>query len=52
MVPRVTEGQLSGQQIADITAFMLQYSTFPAGGTEPAGQSIDRKQVKDFTEDM
>ncbi|MBI3400422.1 MAG: cytochrome c [Acidobacteria bacterium] len=45
-MPVGKEGQLSGQQIADITAFMLQVNKFPAGASELAIQSMMLKQIK------
>jgi hypothetical protein len=32
-MPTGKEGQVSGQQKADITSFMLQVNSFPAGAT-------------------
>ena len=45
-MPIGKEGQLSGQQNADITAFMLQVNGFPAGGAELATQAMMLKQIK------
>lgn len=45
-MPPGKEGQLSGQQNADITAFILQCNTFPAGTTELPTQSMTLKQIK------
>jgi mono/diheme cytochrome c family protein len=45
-MPVGKEGQLSGQQIADITAFMLQVNKYPAGPSELASQSMMLKQIK------
>lgn len=45
-MPLGKEGQLSGQQNADITAFMLQCNKFPAGTTELPTQSMTLKQIK------
>jgi S-disulfanyl-L-cysteine oxidoreductase SoxD len=45
-MPPGKEGQLSGQQNADITAFMLQVNKFPAGTTELATQSFALKQIQ------
>jgi mono/diheme cytochrome c family protein len=45
-MPVGKEGQLSGQQIADITAFMLQVNKFPAGPSELAAQSMMLKMIK------
>jgi len=44
-MPVGREGQLSGQQIADITAFILQFNKFPAGATELASQAMTLKQI-------
>jgi S-disulfanyl-L-cysteine oxidoreductase SoxD len=45
-MPVGREGQLSGQQIADITAFILQFNKFPAGASELASQVMSLKQIK------
>jgi mono/diheme cytochrome c family protein/SAM-dependent methyltransferase len=45
-MPIGKEGQLSGQQNADITAFMLQVNAFPAGATELPTQSMMLKQIR------
>jgi mono/diheme cytochrome c family protein len=45
-MPVGKEGQLSGQQTADITAFMLQVNKYPAGPSEMASQSMMLKQIK------
>jgi mono/diheme cytochrome c family protein len=45
-MPVGKEGQLSGQQNADITAFMLQVNKFPAGSSELAGQAMTLKMIK------
>jgi SAM-dependent methyltransferase/mono/diheme cytochrome c family protein len=45
-MPVGKEGQLSGQQNADITAFMLQVNTFPSGATELPTQTMLLKQIK------
>ena len=45
-MPVGKEGQLSGQQIADITAFMLQVNKFPAGPSEIPSQSMMLKMIK------
>jgi len=45
-MPVGREGQLSGQQIADITAFMLQVNKFPAGAVDLPGQTAALKQVQ------
>lgn len=44
-MPVGREGQLSRQQNADITAFMLQCNKFPAGSTELPTQSMALKQI-------
>ena len=44
-MPVGREGQLSAQQNADITAFILQVNRFPAGGTELAAQSAALKMI-------
>lgn len=45
-MPVGKEGQLSGQQTADITAFMLQANKFPAGAAELASQAMMLRQIK------
>jgi len=45
-MPIGREGQLSGQQNADITAFMLQCNKFPSGTTELPSQGAMLKQIK------
>ena len=45
-MPAGREGELSGQQNADITAFMLQINKFPAGPTELPTQSMTLKQIR------
>jgi mono/diheme cytochrome c family protein len=45
-MPVGREGGLSGQQNADITAFMLECNTFPPGTTELSSQSMELKQIK------
>ena len=45
-MPIGKEGQLSGQQNADITAFLLHCNKFPAGTTELPTQSMTLKQIK------
>jgi mono/diheme cytochrome c family protein len=45
-MPVGREGQLSAQQVADITAFVLQVNKFPAGATELAAQSMPLKAIK------
>jgi mono/diheme cytochrome c family protein/SAM-dependent methyltransferase len=45
-MPVGREGQLSAQQNADITAFMLQVNKFPAGATELPSQSFALKQIQ------
>jgi S-disulfanyl-L-cysteine oxidoreductase SoxD len=49
-MPVGREGQLSGQQNADITAFMLQVNKFPAGSAELSSQSIMLKQIRYLSE--
>ena len=49
-MPPAKEGQLSGQEFADITAFMLQFNTFPAGQTELPSQSMALKSIKYLAE--
>jgi mono/diheme cytochrome c family protein len=49
-MPVGKEGQLSGQQIADITAFMLQVNKFPAGPSEMASQAMMLKQIRYLTQ--
>jgi len=49
-MPVGKEGQLSAQQNADITAFMLQVNKFPAGTTELASQSFALKQIQYIAE--
>jgi len=44
-MPVGREGQMSPQQNADITAFMLQANKFPAGGTELPAQSAMLKMI-------
>ncbi len=44
-MPVGKEGSLSGQQIADITAFMLQVNKFLAGPTELPSQSMMLKSI-------
>jgi mono/diheme cytochrome c family protein/SAM-dependent methyltransferase len=44
-MPVGREGQLSGQQNADITAFMLQFNKFPAGASELPSQSATLKMI-------
>ena len=44
-MPPGKEGQLTGQQTADITAFMLQANKFPAGQTELPTQSAMLKMI-------
>lgn len=48
-MPVGKEGQLSGQQNADITAYMLQCNRFPPGTTELPSQSATLKQIKFIT---
>jgi SAM-dependent methyltransferase/mono/diheme cytochrome c family protein len=45
-MPVGREGQLSAQQNADITAFMLQVNKFPAGTIELPAQGMLLKQIK------
>jgi mono/diheme cytochrome c family protein len=45
-MPVGREGQLSGQQTADITAFVLQANQFPSGASELASQAMMLKQIK------
>jgi len=45
-MPVGREGQLSGQAIADITAFMLKSNGFPAGEMELPTQAMTLKTVK------
>lgn len=45
-MPVGKEGQLSGQQNADITAFMLQTNKFPAGASDLASQAMTLKMIK------
>ena len=44
-MPVAKEGKLSGQQYADITAFMLQVNKFPSGPDEMPSQSMMLKQI-------
>ncbi len=45
-MPIGREGQLSGQQNADITAFMLQCNKFPFGTSELPSQTLALRQIK------
>jgi len=45
-MPPGKEWQLSAQQMADITAAMLQFNKFPAGDTELPAQSMKLKAIK------
>ena len=45
-MPPGNEGQMSAQQTADITAFMLQFNKFPAGETELPNQSMMLKAIQ------
>jgi mono/diheme cytochrome c family protein len=45
-MPVGKEGGLSGQQVADITAYMLQLNKFPAGASELPTQSMTLKMIK------
>jgi S-disulfanyl-L-cysteine oxidoreductase SoxD len=49
-MPVGKEGQLSSQQIADITAAMLQFNKFPAGSSELASQAMSLKLIKYIAE--
>ena len=44
--PPGNEGQMSGAQSADITAFILQVNKFPAGSNELAATGMVLKQIK------
>lgn len=44
-MPVGKEGKLSAQQVADITAFMLQVNNFPAGASELVAQSMALKAI-------
>jgi mono/diheme cytochrome c family protein len=44
-MPVGKEGQLSGQQTADVTAFILQVNKFPAGETELSAQTMTLRQI-------
>jgi len=44
-MPIGKEGQLSGQQTADVTAFMLQVNGFPAGTNDLPAQGMALKQI-------
>ena len=50
-MPPGKEGQLSGAQTADITAFILQVNRFPSGSTELAATSMLLKQIKYVAQD-
>jgi mono/diheme cytochrome c family protein len=45
-MPVGKEGGLSAQQVADITAYMLQANKFPAGAAELPSQSMTLKMIK------
>jgi mono/diheme cytochrome c family protein len=45
-MPVGKEGGLSAQQVADITAYILQVNRFPAGATELPSQSMTLKVIK------
>jgi mono/diheme cytochrome c family protein len=45
-MPVGREGQLSAQQVSDITSFVLQVNKFPAGATELATQSMPLKTIR------
>jgi hypothetical protein len=49
-MPVGREGQLSSQQSAKITTFLLQVNRCPAGEEELPGQSMTLKQIKFLTE--
>jgi mono/diheme cytochrome c family protein len=49
-MPVGREGQLSGPQIADITAFILQVNKFPSGSTELASQAALLRQIRFLTQ--
>lgn len=49
-MPIGKEGQLTGQQNADVTAFMLQVNTFPVGDAELPSQSMMLKQIRYMAE--
>lgn len=45
-MPPGNEGSLTAQQLADITAFMLQFNGFPAGDKELSSQGMMLKGIK------
>ena len=45
-MPVGKEGQLSGQTIADITAFVLQCNKFPPGSSELPSRAMPLRQIK------
>lgn len=45
-MPPGREGQLNGQTIAEITAFILQCNKFPAGSSELASQAMSLRQIR------
>jgi hypothetical protein len=45
-MPQNAPGSLSGQQNADILAFMFQAQKFPTGTTEMAKEAAVLKQIK------
>jgi len=45
-MPPGNEGAIGAQQLADITAFMLQFNGFPAGDKELPAQSMPLKSIK------
>jgi hypothetical protein len=45
-MPQNAPGSLSGQQNADILAFMLSANKFPAGTTELGNQGMLLKSIK------
>ncbi len=45
-MPPGKEGQLPNEQVADITAFILQANSFPAGQTELPAVSMTLKTIK------
>jgi mono/diheme cytochrome c family protein len=49
-MPVGREGQLSGQQIADITAFILQVNKFPSGPSELPSQAMLLRQIQFLTQ--
>lgn len=45
-MPPGKEGQMSAQQVADITAAILKFNDFPAGPDELPGQSMALRAIK------